>query len=107
MAWLIPPITKKAKLGEAASQADSSKGGGAGRMQKPPQVPTHLIDYEDLLIEVATVSYVYQVPYLKDNPDFADVNDSKCYRAATAWDEGEPVSKARQPGREARSFLAS
>ena len=110
IAWAIPPLPLKESCNNNTHQQSSSSGGDdlalvacssgsppkkarAEVAKKPEPVPTHIIDYMDLTFELAGQKYAYQLPMLKDNPEFSDVFDVKCYRATTPWDLGEVIKR--------------
>jgi hypothetical protein len=112
VAWMIPPLPppRQEKKVEAAIVAEGTpivaKKAKTVAVRAPP-VATHIVDWMDLRFTVAGTDFVYQLPYVKDNPEHESVFDVKCFRKQTAWDKGEKIKKGASSVREAKTFLGS
>ena len=101
VAWGIPPLPKKAQpqtqtlAPDVEAEADTQTASPLAKKAKiekkkdpsqkasaKPQ-PTHIVDWMDMTLTLGGSDYHYTVPYLKDNPQYKDVFNEKCYRLAT------------------------
>ena len=109
LAWSIPPVpATKSKLGgaSAASAAANSTDLVAAAVddqtttpakkasKKPEPIPTHIMDFMEMRVVLQKTEHIYQVPFLRDNPEHAHVF-AKCYRARTPWDDGDVLKKEK------------
>ena len=118
LAWSIPPVpatrSKPGGASAAAASADLVAVDGPSpakkvqqREKKPEPLPTHVMDFMEMSVTVQRTRYVYQVPFLRDNPAHANVFGEKCFRARTPWDDGEVFIKRDKSQKLVKTFLNS
>ena len=91
VAWAIPALKRKAEAEETNTGVKKSP----EKKAKVEPVETHVMDWQDLKVEVAGSEFCYQLPFLRDNRDggHADVYGQKCFRNTIGWDTTKPSEK--------------
>ena len=87
LAWRIPPLPKKLAASIECKPPPTKQ---AKKPAQAPAVDTHILDHMPLTVNLGDATYTYNLPFLRDNPDRANVYDVKCYRGLVDWDSSDP-----------------
>ena len=94
----MPPLAKA-----ATKPSDDDEAPTVPSKPKKEVVATHRIATEPFSIAVDGVNYSYEMPYLVDNEEGAEIYKSKCTRVQTEWDLVD-TTKERMVARAKKSF---